>query len=221
MVKAYRSNIRKNNLLENQNREKAYLLKEIHHRVKNNLEIVSSLLSLQSAQITDPNITEAIQKSQQRVQSMSMIHQKLYQGKSLENIEMKDYFLNLGTCLIHSFGAEDQIEIECEMVPLELDVDMAIPIGLIVNELLTNALKYAFPDARPGVISVNLRESGTLLRLTVADNGIGKLPDNTSPGGGFGTQLIQLLTQQLDGKMELNVLNGTSVTIQFQFNKAA
>lgn len=221
LVKAYRNNIRKNKLLEKQNEEKAYLLKEIHHRVKNNLEIVSGLLSLQSAQINDPNITEAIQKSQQRVQSMSMIHQKLYQGKSLANIEMKDYFLNLGTFLIHAYGAEDQIEFECEMVPLDLDVDMAIPIGLIVNELLTNAMKYAFPDARRGIISIDLRKSGTLLHLTVSDNGIGKLPENMIHGTGFGTQLIQLLTQQLDGKMELSVFNGTSVTIQFQHTKAA
>ncbi len=221
LVKAYRTNIRKNKLLQQQNEEKEFLLKEIHHRVKNNLEIVSGLLSLQSEQINDPSITEAILKSQHRVHSMSMIHQKLYQGKGLASIEMKDYFLNLGTYLIHSYGAEDQVEMECKMEPLELDIDMAMPIGLIVNELLTNAMKYAFPDCRRGLISIDLRQTGTLLYLTVSDNGIGKHPENMIHGTGFGTQLIQLLTQQLDGKIELNLFKGTSVTIQFQQYKAA
>ncbi len=221
LVKAFRTNIRKNKMLEQQNEEKEFLLKEIHHRVKNNLEVVSGLLSLQSEQINDPDITEAIRKSQQRVHSMSMIHQKLYQGKSLASIEMKDYFLNLGTYLIQSYGAEDQVAMDCKMDPIELDVDLAIPIGLIVNELLTNAMKYAFPEARPGIISIDLRQTGSMLYLTVADDGIGKQPENMIHGTGFGTQLIQLLTQQLDGKMELNLYKGTSVTIQFQQNKAA
>ena len=221
LVKAYRSNIRKNKLLEKQNEEKEFLLKEIHHRVKNNLEIVSSLLSLQSAQIDDPNITEAIKKSQQRVHSMSMIHQKLYQGKSIAAIEMKDYFVNLGQFLIDSYGATDRIELKCAMPPLELDVDMAVPIGLIVNELLTNAMKYAFPEGCSGQITVDLRKVDSCLQLTVKDNGIGKVSDGKASGTGFGTQLIDLLTRQLDGKMKLNVNEGTSVSFKFQLNKAA
>jgi len=221
LVKAYRSNIRKNKLLEKQNEEKEFLLKEIHHRVKNNLEIVSSLLSLQSAQIDDPNITEAIKKSQQRVHSMSMIHQKLYQGKSIAAIEMKDYFVNLGQFLIDSYGATDRIELKCAMPPLELDVDMAVPIGLIVNELLTNAMKYAFPEGCSGQITVDLRKVDSCLQLTVKDNGIGKVSDGKASGTGFGTQLIDLLTRQLDGKMKLNMNEGTSVSFKFQLNKAA
>ncbi|HMB63995.1 MAG TPA: histidine kinase dimerization/phosphoacceptor domain -containing protein [Eudoraea sp.] len=221
LVKAYRSNIRKNKLLEKQNEEKEFLLKEIHHRVKNNLEIVSSLLSLQSAQIDDPNITEAIKKSQQRVHSMSMIHQKLYQGKSIAAIEMKDYFVNLGQFLIDSYGATDRIELKCAMPPLELDVDMAVPIGLIVNELLTNAMKYAFPEGCSGQITVDLRKVDSCLQLTVKDNGIGKVSEGKASGTGFGTQLIDLLTRQLDGKMKLNVNEGTSVSFKFQLNKAA
>lgn len=221
LVKAYRSNIRKNKLLEKQNEEKEFLLKEIHHRVKNNLEIVSSLLSLQSAQIDDPNITEAIKKSQQRVHSMSMIHQKLYQGMSIAAIEMKDYFVNLGQFLIDSYGATDRIELKCSMPPLELEVDIAVPIGLIVNELLTNAMKYAFPDGCPGQITVDLRKVDSCLQLTVKDDGIGKVTNGKASGTGFGTQLIDLLTRQLDGKMKLNVNEGTSVSFEFQLNKAA
>lgn len=215
-----RSNSKKKRLLEKQNNEKEYLLKEIHHRVKNNLEIVSSLLSLQSAQIKDKKIADAMQKSEQRVHSMSMIHQKLYQGKSLSHIEMKDYFENLGRYIIHTFGKEGKILLRCEMKPLELDVDHAVPIGLIVNELVTNALKYAYPNRETGEITVSLKKKGEHLNLKVTDDGIGKDITNMR-GTGFGTQLIQLLTEQLDGKMKLSVEQGTSVSFKFQLHKAA
>ena len=215
-----RSNSKKKELLERQNEEKEYLLKEIHHRVKNNLEIVSSLLSLQSAQIKDRKIADAMQKSEQRVHSMSMIHQKLYQGKSLSHIEMKDYFENLGTYIIHTFGKEGKVKLVCDMAPLELDVDHAVPIGLIVNELITNALKYAYPDNRKGLVEVSLRQSGNQLHLKVADDGIGKDITNMR-GTGFGTQLIALLTAQLDGKMQLSVEQGTAVSFEFIVPQAA
>ena len=215
-----RSNSRKKELLEKQNEEKEYLLKEIHHRVKNNLEIVSSLLALQSAQIKDRKIADAMQKSEQRVHSMSMIHQKLYQGKSLSYIEMKDYFENLGNYIIHTFGKEGKVKLRCDMVPLELDVDHAVPIGLIVNELITNALKYAYPDRDEGVVEVSLTRTGNQLYLKVTDDGIGKDITNMR-GTGFGTQLISLLTAQLDGKMELSVEQGTSVSFEFLVNQAA
>ncbi len=215
------NNIRKNKLLEKQNKEKEFLLKEIHHRVKNNLEIVSSLLSLEAAQINDPKIIESMQISQERVHSMSMIHQKLYQGKSLSYIEMKDYFINLSSYMLHTYGEEDRIEVFCEMDELELDVDIAIPIGLIVNELLTNALKYAFVDRDSGNITISLQKSGPQLHLKVADDGIGRSLEREEAGTGFGTRLIQLLTKQLDGKMQLTVQDGTAVSFEFQLHKAA
>lgn len=215
-----RSNSRKKELLEKQNKEKEYLLKEIHHRVKNNLEIVSSLLALQSAQIQDSKIADAMQKSEQRIHSMSMIHQKLYQGKSLSQIEMKDYFENLGNYIIHTFGKEGDVTLQCDMPALELDVDHAVPIGLIVNELVTNALKYAYPSGRKGIVQVKLTQNGNQLKLKVSDDGIGKDITNMR-GTGFGTQLIALLTDQLDGKMELTVEQGTSVSFEFLLNQAA
>jgi len=215
-----RSNSRKKELLEKQNKEKEYLLKEIHHRVKNNLEIVSSLLALQSAQIKDSTLADAMQKSEQRIHSMSMIHQKLYQGKSLSQIEMKDYFENLGTYIIHTFGKEGEVSLQCDMPALQLDVDHAVPIGLIVNELVTNAMKYAYPPGRKGVVQVRLTQKGKQLYLKVSDDGIGK--DATKmQGTGFGTQLIALLTDQLDGKMNLSVERGTSVSFEFTLNQAA
>ncbi|WP_273567344.1 sensor histidine kinase [Maribacter halichondriae] len=220
-IKAMQNKFKINQLLQKQNKEKEFLLKEIHHRVKNNLEIVSSLLSLQSAQIDDPDTIEAIQKSQQRVQSMSIIHQKLYQGKSLAAIEMKEYFKNLGDFIIDSFGAREQIILICDMKEIELNVDIAIPIGLIVNELISNSLKYAFTKDGSGRIEISLSEVGSEVHLKVADNGIGRIESDPQKGTGFGTQLIELLTKQLDGSMKLTVDNGTSVFFEFQLNKAA
>ncbi len=221
LYKAMQNNSKKNKLLQKQNEEKEFLLKEIHHRVKNNLEIVSSLLALQSAQIKDQKIVEAIGKSQHRVHSMSMIHQKLYQEHSLSKIEMKDYFKNLANYIVTIFDAENWITVTIGMDSLELDVDTAIPIGLIVNELLTNSLKYAFPNKKNGIINVSLKLEGTQLFLQVSDNGIGKPELAHAKGTGFGTQLVELLTKQLDGKMNLIIDNGTFVTFEFQQYKAA
>jgi two-component sensor histidine kinase len=176
---------------------------------------------LQSAQIDDPGIIEAMKKSQQRVQSMSMIHQKLYQGKSLAAIEMKEYFKNLGDFIIDSFGAQEQITLHCNMNEIELDVDMAIPIGLIVNELISNSLKYAFPNSTSGRIEIRLEKVGPELHLKVADNGVGRMEGAQAEGTGFGTQLIELLTKQLDGNMKLTIENGTAIFFEFQLNKAA
>tara|TARA_R110000765_G_scaffold399734_1_gene494503 strand:- start:5135 stop:7096 length:1962 start_codon:yes stop_codon:yes gene_type:complete len=219
--KAISNNIKKNKLLQNKNAEKEFLLKEIHHRVKNNLEIVSSLLSLQAARIVDPKILDAMEQSQQRVHSMGMIHQKLYLGEKLATVEMKDYFIDLSDYIIHSYGKNDQVTINLEMEELELDVDMAISIGLIVNELITNSLKYAFPDDRKGIIHLALKEKADLFVLEVRDNGIGMPTDTQVDGTGFGTHLVDLLVKQLDGKMILVTDQGTSVRIQFQKTKAA
>ena len=218
--KAIQNKFKINTLLRKQNYEKEFLLKEIHHRVKNNLETVSSLLSLQSAQIQDPGILNAMEESQHRVQSMSMIHQQLYTGDNLAAIEMKDYFINLSDYIIDAFGATSRVSVEVYMSNIELDVDMAIPIGLIVNELLTNSLKYAFPNQGKGNIHISLKEIGDILQLDVTDDGIGSSSSEVK-GTGFGSQLIALLTKQLDGKMELNTSHGTAVSIQFQLSKAA
>lgn len=217
LYRTYQINKKKNTLLEKQNREKEFLLKEIHHRVKNNLEIVSSLLALQSAQLTDSNAVDVMLESQNRVQSMSMIHQKLYQGTNLSTIEMKAYLQNLGTHVLDSFGMEEQVQISYEMENTELDVDTAIPIGLIVNELLTNALKYAFPDDRKGEIKLVLsHQSNGNLHLEVSDKGIGHQLNGETKGTGFGLQLVDLLCRQLQGKMSRTTNNGM-VNI-FDFN---
>ncbi len=210
-----------NALLEKKNQENELLLKEIHHRVKNNLEVVSSLLALQGAHIEDPHVLDAITESQNRVHSMGIIHQRLYQGENLAAIEMKDYFVHLSEGILDSFGLEGRIQVECAMEELELDVDTAVPIGLIVNELLTNALKYAFPQQQPGRIRISLREDAEqTLHLEIADDGVGK-KDIASQGTGFGTQLIQLLTRQLAGQLTEKVENGTVISLAFRKNQVA
>lgn len=213
----FQKNRKKSFLLLQQNKEKEFLLKEIHHRVKNNLGIVSSLLALQSAHIKDENIIAVMQESQNRVHSMSMIHQKLYLGKNLITIEMKDYFINLGKHILDSFGADNLISIECIMNPIEIDVDTAIPLGLIVNELITNSLKYAFPNKRKGIIKIKLQKSNNnTLLLQVADNGVGYQQNELNRNTGFGKELINLLTQQLEGNMSYKDEQGIIVSFEFK-----
>lgn len=200
--------------------ENELLLKEIHHRVKNNLEVVSSLLALQSNGINDVATKEAMLEGQNRVQSIGIVHQKLYQGKNLGAIEMKDYFINLSESILDSFGAHKRIQVECAMNALDVDVDTAVPRGLIVNELLTNTIKYAFPDGRSGKVRIRLEQMpGGTLHMQVSDNGVGK--SGTTAGTGFGGQLVTLLTQQLGGTMKEESGNGTRVFFQFKPVKAA
>ena len=216
----YKIDRKKNHLLEKQNKEKEFLLKEIHHRVKNNLGIVSSLLSLQSALIEDKGAKEIMEESENRVYSMSMIHQKLYQGENLDTIEMRDYFINLGNHILDSFGMGNRVIINYSMQPIELDVDTAIPLGLIVNELLVNSLKYAFPNNMKGEIIISLVEMDeNIIRLEVSDDGIGIKSNTPISGTGFGTQLIQLLIQQLEGKDKDTSKECTAFCFEFPLGK--
>ena len=217
----FQNNKKKNMLLENQNEEKEFLLKEIHHRVKNNLGIVSSLLDLQADKIKDPNIVSAIEESRNRVYSMSMIHQKLYQGKNLSSISMKEYLVDLCKHILDSFGEEERIEFSYDLEDMELDVDSAIPVGLIVNELLTNSFKHAFPNDRSGIINITFKHiSEERVLLEVSDNGIGILESEKKDGkgSGFGTQLIDLLIQQLDGSMTTINDIGTKIRMEFELD---
>lgn len=204
--------------LAKRHKENELLLKEIHHRVKNNLEIVSSLLALQSSQIDDPSVQAAMKSSENRVHSMGIIHQKLYQSEHLTSIEMRDYFVNLSENIRNSFDAKGKIKIDCDMPELVLDVDTAISVGLITNELLTNAFKYAFKGEKGGTIKVNLTRKGPKngnLELRISDDGIGKIINEKSKGTGFGTMLISLLTKQLNGTISYEIKNGTKVSLVF------
>jgi two-component sensor histidine kinase len=202
------------------NAENELLLKEIHHRVKNNLEVVSGLLALQSSQVKEQSTKDAIQESQNRVNSIGIVHQKLYQGTNLGAIEMKDYVLNLSESILDSFGAEEKITLELAMENFDLDIDTAIPLGLIINELITNTIKYAFPNNQKGKLVIKLeKQHDTILHLVVSDNGVGK--SGITHGTGFGGQLISLLTQQLNGTMIEENQNGTTVIFDFKLKKEA
>ncbi|GAB2613043.1 hypothetical protein GCM10027035_06790 [Emticicia sediminis] len=210
------------NQLTAKNAENELLLKEIHHRVKNNLEVVSSLLALQSAKIEDPEIQDAMLASQNRVQSMGILHQKLYQSEHLAFIEMKNYFQNLCENILDSYNETERIEVDIDMNEIELDVDTAVPVGLIVNELLTNSLKYAFPNGKKGTIKLSLENiDKNNLTLKISDNGIGKSLDTKAKGTGFGTQLVDLLTRQIGGKLTQEVQEGTIISINFKRQMAA
>lgn len=187
--------------IEEKSAQNELLLKEIHHRVKNNLQTISSLLYLQSAHIKDDEVREAVKAGQHRVESMALIHQKLYQRENLASVEMKEYFQNLGQSLFMTFGVDPaRLSLHLDMEELDLDVDRAVPLGLIVNELITNSLKYAFPEGRSGTINVQMNQNANGLFLLVEDDGVGI--ENKHSGTSFGSQLINLLTQQLGGKLE-------------------
>lgn len=199
--------------------ESQLLLKEMHHRVKNNLQVISSILNLELAQIENPSVREAVQISQDRVKSMALIHQKLYQHNNQEAINAEDYLGTLAGNLVKSYGARpEHIRLDLELSPLLLDVDTAVPLGLIANELITNALKYAFPDpqSRGGCIKVTLfLDEEQQLVLQVIDNGVGMdAPHPTGMGTSFGGKLVNLLRLQLNGTQEIAPPPGTAITLR-------
>jgi len=208
----------KNGIISEALGEKEVLLKEIHHRVKNNLHFVSSLLGLQTEHVSDPTALGALQEGQNRVQSMALIHQNLYQEENLTGVEVKDYFDKLITSLFDSYNiVDDQISLEKNIAPLNLDVDTVIPLGLIVNELISNCLKYAFPDGQKGLIQVELKEEGDELCLGVKDDGVGfSNLDRDNLGASFGYRLIHALNQQLRATLDIDGSQGTRVEMKIK-----
>jgi two-component system, sensor histidine kinase PdtaS len=207
----------KNEQLQHLLTEKEWLLKEIHHRVKNNLQIVMSLLNSQSAYIDNEPALTAIHDSQHRVHAMSLIHQKLYNTENVSTIDMSNYIRELISYLADSYDTGQRIRFNLNIEPLEMDVSQAIPLGLILNEAITNSIKYAFPDNRNGLISVSLeKNTDNRYLLTIADNGIGMPPgfDNKKPGS-LGISLMKGLSEDLDGSSSIENDNGTTIKISF------
>ncbi|MNX50100.1 putative sensor histidine kinase pdtaS [compost metagenome] len=197
--------------------EKEWLLKEIHHRVKNNLQTVISLLNSQSAYLDNDMALSAIKNSQHRIHSMSLIHQKLYNSENISTINMPNYIKELVEYLKDSFSLGQRIRFEIKVAPLELDVAQAIPLGLILNEAITNSIKYAFPDDQTGMIYITL-EATTENRylLTISDNGIGAETDFTdTKANSFGMSLIKGLSDDLEAKFTMENNNGTILKIEF------
>ncbi|PZR20572.1 MAG: hypothetical protein DI539_10450 [Flavobacterium psychrophilum] len=205
----------KNRKLERLVEEKEWLVKEIHHRVKNNLQIVISLLNTQSAYLDNEDALEAIQNSQHRMHAMSLIHQKLYQTDNLSSINMSWYIKELAEYLKDSFDQENKIKFKLNLAPIELDVAQAVPLGLILNESISNAIKYAFPN-RKGIINILFEEKNDFYLLRIADNGVG-LPDNfeSAESDSLGMNLMMGLAEQLDGNFTIESDNGVIITINF------
>ncbi|MBN2227444.1 MAG: HAMP domain-containing protein [candidate division Zixibacteria bacterium] len=200
-------------------REKEVLLKEIHHRVKNNLQVISSLLNLQSRCILDPKALEMFTESQHRVRSMALIHEKLYQSQDLSLIDFSEYTRNLTTYLTRSYAVDSgRINLHVDVKDIYLGIDTAVPCGLILNELVSNSLKHAFATGEKGEIAIKLRhkENGTM-QLTVSDNGRG-MPENLDFHNteSLGMQLVTTLTSQLKGTIVLDRSGGTTFRLTFE-----
>ncbi|NLR90337.1 tetratricopeptide repeat-containing sensor histidine kinase [Flammeovirga agarivorans] len=190
--------------------EKALLLKELNHRVKNNLQMISSLLNLQSNQLGDHPAVKAIDSGRFRVEAMSLIHQKLYQTDAHIDIDLKNYLEDLVLNLTFSFDASLQPQFEVDDIPLH--IDKAIPLGLIVNELVTNAMKYAFEGIDNPQLIISVKKESELLIVKVMDNGIG-LENSVSNGTSFGLHLVDSLVKQLNGTLSKDSSKGTIITL--------
>ena len=199
-------------------KEKEVLLKEIHHRVKNNLQIVSSLLYMQAAKTEHPGAVLALKESRARIKSMALIHERLYQSPNLASVDMGGYTRNLVFDLQHFYRTEESsVRLAVKIDDVSLGITEAIPCGLIINELVSNALKHAFPKGREGEITIQLQKrDANRIVLTVSDSGIG-FPENIDPRNSpsLGLTLVNSLVEQLDGTIELDRRGGTTFTIRF------
>ena len=204
-------------MLEKSLHEKEILLKEIHHRVKNNLMIISSLLNLQSDYIKDEESKNIFKESQNRARSMALIHERLYQSTDLKRIDFGDYIRTLANDLYHTYVMDiSLIKLNIDVDDIKLDINTSIPLGLILNELVTNSLKHAFSQGESGEINIKFHMHNKNFFLEVKDNGVG-FPNNIDYKNTdtLGLRLVTSLTEQIDAKIEFNISSGTSFKIIF------
>lgn len=191
------------------------LIRELHHRTKNNLQVVSSLLALQSKRLHDENARMALEDGRTRVEAMALIHQKLFLNEELASVDMKNYIENLSLSLAESFGFRPaNVKTSIALPGYTLDIDRAVPLGLMVNELVTNAFKHAFKGVATPLVEISLQQKEHLLELTVADNGTGmnNMPDEQTS---FGMKLLHTLAEQLEANVEASHQKGTTFRITF------
>jgi len=205
-------------------REKEVLLREIHHRVKNNMQVISSLFNLQAGHTTNEECRGILKEGQMRIRSMSLVHEKLYQSRDLSKIDFAGYIQSLAVHLLHVYLVNPaQVRMETDFEDVSLDINSAVPCGLILNELVSNALKHAFPEGRTGVIKIGLRRGpGGAVELRVADDGVG-LPKGLDfrKAESFGLQIVNLLVDQLEAAIDLDRTKGTAFTMTFRELKYA
>jgi PAS domain S-box-containing protein len=198
-------------------REKELLLKEVHHRVKNNLQVISSLLNLQAQQLRDPQMIRLFQESQGRVRSLALIHEQLYRSQDLSQIDFAAYVRELVERLVQGMGKTTaRIALHFELEPAQLPIDLAIPCGMIVNELVSNVLEHAFPHGHSGAIRIAFAGDAAGYELTVADDGVGLSADLLAgKPGTLGLKVVQALTRQIHGRLELRQTKGSVFAIHF------
>jgi PAS domain S-box-containing protein len=201
-------------------KEKEILIKEVHHRVKNNLQVISSILSLQSSYTRNKVVLDLLKEIQNRVKSMAFIHESLYQSKDISKINFSEYVSTLSQNLLHSYTTNDlRIGLKVSVPNLFLSLDQSIPCGLIINELLSNALKYAFTGRKKGEVTVQVKEEKQKITIIISDNGIG-LPTNIDFRNteSLGLQLVTALAEQINGKISMSRKGGTKYTVSFLKN---
>ncbi|WP_413200117.1 histidine kinase dimerization/phosphoacceptor domain -containing protein [Nostoc piscinale] len=198
--------------------EKEILLKEVHHRVKNNLQIVSSLLELQSQTLIDPEVIRVFQDSQNRIDSISLIHKNLYTSPNIGQLDVVDYIQSLATSILISYqNGLERIELKTDIAPISINIDQAIACGLILNELISNSLKHAFPKDQKGMVTITLEKIDHHIKMSIQDNGVG-IPNDLDwrNSNSLGLSLVyDLVTEQLEGSITLERNHGTVFTIQF------
>jgi two-component sensor histidine kinase len=219
----YRKQRTKNLVIQRQSDDLQVLMKEIHHRVKNNLQVVSSLLDLQSHSITDEQAGIAVKEGRNRVQSMALIHQNLYSEGNIKGIKVKEYIGNLIKALCDSYNiSNERVSININIDDLNLDLDTMIPLGLVLNELVSNCFKYAFAETNAGVLNITLAEKAHTLYLRVSDNGIGFPADlNIKTAKSFGLKLIKAFSHKLKARLDIYNNNGAVVEMQISKFKTA
>lgn len=199
-------------------KEKEVLLQEVHHRVKNNLQVISSILNLQASYVKDEKTLEVLKESQQRIKSMSFLHETIYRTADFNKLEFTNYLRSIVANLIQSYRSNDvHVELIDKMKVVYLSLDQSIPCGLIVNELVSNALKYAFKGSKSGKLTISLEEKNDNIELLIKDDGVG-LPDNFNyeKTNSLGIQLVYALIEQLDATVEVTSKKGASFLIKFQ-----
>ncbi|MDA8085758.1 MAG: ATP-binding protein, partial [Nitrospiraceae bacterium] len=204
--------------MEKSLREKETLLRELYHRTKNNMQVITSLISLQSASIADSSVLQMFDDTKSRIQAMALVHEKLYQSKDLSSVGMKDYIRDLADALLMSFSKRaGNVELDLDVQDIPLPIDIIIPCGLIVNELVSNSLKYAFPEGRPGKITISFHKSGGRMEFAYNDNGIGLSNLDLDSVKTLGLKLVKnLATKQLGGELELMPGPGSGFRITFK-----
>jgi PAS domain S-box-containing protein len=195
--------------------EKEILIKEVHHRVKNNMQIITSLLNLQSRTIDDPAVLKTIKESQSRIKAMALVHERLYQSGDVSSINLKDYVQFLARELFSFYGVKSQlVRVTINAPAIDVNIDTAIPLGLMVNELISNAIKYAFPENRKGEIVIEIAKDKKTISLVVRDNGVGIPADfDWHNAKSLGIRLVNSLVEQLQGTIEMDRSAGTVFNI--------